>query len=71
MPVATPFTVTTLPKTAFPLAEQPEENVTVCGVDMGTPPLDTLTLTLVVPKAESGLTPNAGVDMAIVADPMA
>lgn len=71
-PVATPFTVTTLPKTALPLAEQPEEKVTVCGMVTATPPLDTVTLTLVVPKAESaaGLTPKAGAETVTVEAPM-
>lgn len=62
-PVATPFTVTTLPNTALPLVPQPELNVTVCGVVTFTPPLCTLTVMLVVPKAEreEAPTPKTGV----------
>lgn len=53
--VAIPFTVEALDvNTAVPLPEQVDEKVTVCGEVMGTPPLDTVTLRLVVPKAESG-----------------
>jgi hypothetical protein len=64
--------VTTLPNTALPLEAQPEEKVTVCGVVTGTPPLVTVAVTLVVPKAESGVapTPKTGVEMATVAAPM-
>ncbi len=46
--------------------------MTVCGVVTGTPPLETVTLTLVVPKAESGPVPmpNTGDVMVTVAAPM-
>lgn len=54
-PTATPFTVVTLAvSTALLLAAQLEVNVTTCGEVTGTPPLLTVTLTLVVPNAESG-----------------
>ena len=52
---------------------QPEENMTVCGVVTGAPPLDTVTLTLVVPKADSEAvpTPKTGVDTETADAPMA
>jgi hypothetical protein len=56
--------------TAFPLPEQAEEKLTVCGVVTGAPLLVTVTLTLVVPNAESGLIPKAGELMATFATPM-
>src|SRR5882672_2955274 len=46
---------------ALPLVAQAEEKFTVCGVVTGWPPLVTVTLTLVVPNAVSGLTPKTGV----------
>ena len=42
---------------------QPELKVTVCGVVTGVPPLETITCTLVVPNAERGLIPKAGLEM--------
>lgn len=59
----------------MPLFAQGEENVTVCGELMGAPPLDTVTETLVVPKAERGATavlpaPKVNADMVRVEAPM-
>lgn len=69
-PVAIPFTVTTLAlNTAVPLLAQGDEYVTVCGVVTGTPPLLTVTATLVVPNAESGFAPNTGLVMVTTAPP--
>ncbi len=44
--------------TALPALAQIEENVTFCGVVTATPPTDTLTSMLVVPKAESAAAPT-------------
>ena len=57
--------------TALPLLAQADENVTVCGVVTGIPPLLTVTATLVVPNAESGFapTPKTGLVMVTVAPP--
>ena len=57
--------------TAFPLLAQGDENVTVCADVTGTPPLLTVTLTLVVPNAESGEppTPKTGVEIVTLATP--
>jgi hypothetical protein len=59
-PVATPpAPVNTLAvRMALPPPAQGEEKFTVCGVVTGTPLLFTVTLTLVVPNAESGLVPK-------------
>jgi hypothetical protein len=57
--MATPATVDTLgPNTALPLPAQREEKVTSCGVVTGTPPLATVTVKLVVPKADSAAAPT-------------
>jgi hypothetical protein len=68
--VATPFTVVTLAvRTALPLLAQAEVKLIACGVVRGTPLLDTVTATLVVPKDESGFVPKAGVLMETDAAP--
>lgn len=57
--VATPATVVTPElSTALPLLAHADEKVTFCGVLTGTPLLNTATLTLVVPNAESGAAPT-------------
>lgn len=61
--------LTLLVNIALPLEAQGEEKVTVCDVLTGDPPLDTVTLTLVVPNAESGLVPKAGAVMVTAAAP--
>lgn len=57
---------------ALPLLAQAEVKFTVCGVVKAIPPLDTVTVTLVVPNAESAAvpTPKTGAEMATVALPM-
>jgi hypothetical protein len=65
--------VTTLPNTAFPLEAQADVKVTVCAVATGVPPLDTVTVMLVVPKADSEAAPmpKVGVVTVTVAAPTA
>src|SRR5256885_11823521 len=57
--------------TARPLPEHGEEKVTVCPLVTGAPLLFTVTATLVVPKAESGLVPIVKLLMVTLAAPMA
>lgn len=61
-PLATPPAPVTTPvlNTALSRMAQVEENVTLCGAVTGTPPTDTVTSILVVPKAESVVTPRTG-----------
>ena len=68
--MATPATVATLAaRMAFPLEEHVEAKVTLCGEVTGTPPLDTVAETLVVPNAESAETPVTGAVIVIGAIP--
>jgi len=71
-PVATPATVA-MPalNTALPMLAHVEEKVTVCGVVTGTPPLDTVTVILVLPNAESEATPRIGAETVTAAAPTA
>lgn len=73
-PIAVPFTVATpVLKTALPMLAHVEEKVTFWGVvtAMGGVPLDTVTVMLVVPKAESAAapTPRTGAVTVTVAVP--
>lgn len=71
--IATPLTVA-IPvlSVALPLLAQAEEKLTCCGVVAGTPKIDTVTLTLVVPFAERAAapTPNTGALIVTVVAPM-
>lgn len=57
---------------ALPLLAQGEENVTFCGVVTATPPLDTVTLILVVPYADNAVapTPRTGAETVTADAPM-
>jgi hypothetical protein len=55
----------------LPLVPQAEVNVTFCGVVTGTPPLDTVTLRLVVPNADRFATPSTGADTVTAEAPTA
>ena len=73
-PIAVPFTVATpVLKTALPMLAHVEEKVTFWGVVTATGgvPVDTVTVMLVVPKAESSAasTPRIGADTVTVAVP--
>ena len=74
-PVATPPAAVATPvvNTALPMLAHAEEKVTFCGVVTGTPPTDTVTAILVVPKAESGAapTPSTGAVTVTAATPTA
>jgi hypothetical protein len=56
----------------LPLLAQGEENVTFCGVVTATPPLDTVTLMLVVPYADNAVapTPRTGAETVTAVAPM-
>src|SRR4051794_1687514 len=71
--VATPpaLVATLVVRTALPLLAHGELKVTVCGDVTGVPALLTVTLTLVVPNADSGLAPKVKPVMLTLAAPMA
>src|SRR3972149_2172045 len=59
-PCATPPAVSAPLNTAFPALPQGEEKVTCSPSAMDTPPIDTATVMLVVPKGQSGAAPTPG-----------
>jgi hypothetical protein len=69
--VAIPATVV-IPvlREALPLPAQADVKLTVCGVARATPPIETVAVTLVVPKAERVAAPKLGVEIATVVAPI-